>query len=240
MHRVRQKETPAYQKIQQDILRQIEAGELKPGDAVDSERELAKIHGVSLMTARHGLSVLEREGIVVRRRGAGTFVRPPKIHFNKLTSFSEEMSARGLSVRTRVLSFAISENEHDAAARLALTGNSRIIKVERLRLGGDEPFAIEACYLPAERFPGLDRSALERGSLFSILKYQYAVELSYSDEEIEATVPSTASARLLQLQRGMPVLRIRQVIYSTRAHPVMYVLGYYRSDRHRLLIRRYR
>jgi GntR family transcriptional regulator len=240
MHRVRQKDIPAYQKIQQDILRQIEAGHLKPGDAVDSERELAKIHGVSLMTARHGLSVLEREGFVVRRPGAGTFVRPPKIHFNKLTSFTEEMAARGLSVRTRVLSFSIREDEYDAAARLAVIEKSRIVKVERLRLGGDEPFALENCYLPADEFPGLDRAALERGSLFSILKYQYGVELSYSDEEIDASTPSTVTARLLQLPRGLPLLRIRQVIYSTRAQPIIYVLGYYRSDRHRLLVRRYR
>jgi GntR family transcriptional regulator len=67
MPSVRRKVTPAYQKIQNAILRQIESGQLKPGDAVDSERELAKIHGVSLMTARHGLSMLEREGLVLRR-----------------------------------------------------------------------------------------------------------------------------------------------------------------------------
>src|ERR1700689_83879 len=78
------KDEPAYKRIQSVIRQRIDAGELKPGDVVDSERELAKIHGVSLMTARHALTGLEREGLVVRRRGAGTFVAPPKIHFNKL------------------------------------------------------------------------------------------------------------------------------------------------------------
>jgi GntR family transcriptional regulator len=73
---------PAYQKIQNAIQRRIESGKLKPGDAVESERELARLHQVSLMTARHALSVLEQEGVVQRRRGAGTFVAPPKIHFN--------------------------------------------------------------------------------------------------------------------------------------------------------------
>src|SRR6202162_558925 len=88
--------TPAYKKIQATILKRIESGHLKPGDAVESERELAKIHRVSLMTARHALTVLEREGMVQRRRGAGTFVAPPKIHFNKLTSFTEQMAGRSL------------------------------------------------------------------------------------------------------------------------------------------------
>ena len=88
--------TPAYQRIRSVIWKRIEAGQLKPGDVVDSERELAKIHRVSLMTARHALTSLEREGVVERRRGAGTFVAPPKIHFNTLMSYSKQMASRCL------------------------------------------------------------------------------------------------------------------------------------------------
>jgi len=112
--------TPAYKRIQSAILKRIERGHLKPGDVVDSERELAKIHHVSLMTARHALAVLEREGMVERRRGSGTFVAPPKIHFNKLVSFTEQMASRGLVARSKVLSFGIVNNQQEAAARLAL------------------------------------------------------------------------------------------------------------------------
>ena len=74
-----------------------------PGDAVASERDLAKIHQVSLMTARHALASLEREGIVERRRGIGTFVAAPKIHFNKLMSYTEQMSSRSLTAGSKVL-----------------------------------------------------------------------------------------------------------------------------------------
>ena len=101
--------TPAYKRIQSAILNRIETGKLKPGDAVESERELAKIHTVSLMTARHALVALEREGRVQRRRGAGTFVAPPMIHFNKLTSFTELMTGRSLRSFSKVLSFGTSE-----------------------------------------------------------------------------------------------------------------------------------
>src|SRR5258708_25079418 len=86
MRQVRPNGLPAYKRIQGAILKRLESGQLKPGDAVDSERELAKIHRVSLMTARHALAGLEREGMVVRRRGAGTFIAQPKIHFSKLVS----------------------------------------------------------------------------------------------------------------------------------------------------------
>src|SRR5579863_7284871 len=88
-----QKDEPAYKRIQSEIRQRIDSGELKPGDVVDSERELARIHGVSLMTARHALADLAQEGIVERRHGAGTFVAPPQIHFNKLLSYTEQMAS---------------------------------------------------------------------------------------------------------------------------------------------------
>src|SRR5712672_2303419 len=98
MRQVRPNGLPAYKRIQGAILKRFESGQLKPGDAVDSERELARIHRVSLMTARHALTALEREGMVVRRRGSGTFIAPPKIHFNKLMSYTEQMAGRSLAV----------------------------------------------------------------------------------------------------------------------------------------------
>src|SRR6266404_9792131 len=125
--------TPAYQRIQAAIRQRIEAGHLKPGDAVTSERELAKAHQVSLMTARHALAGLEREGIVERRRGAGTFVAPPRIHFNKLMSYTEQMSSRGLEPRSTVLSAKLIDHQLEIAARLGLPASSHLVKIDRLR-----------------------------------------------------------------------------------------------------------
>src|ERR1700736_6322453 len=166
MQQNQRNEMPAYRRIQNAVLKRIESGELKAGDAIDSERWLAKIHQVSLMTARHALTSLEREGVVERRRGAGTFVAPPKIHFNKLMSYTEQMAGRGLSAASKVLSFNILETEPEIAARLSLPGNSPLIKLERLRSGADEPFAVETCYLSADEFAGLTQLPVERGSLF--------------------------------------------------------------------------
>ena len=164
------KGVPAYRRIQSAIRRIIEAGELKPGDVVASERELARLHNVSLMTARHALVSLEREGIVERRRSVGTFVAAPKIHFNKLMSYTEQMGSRRLTPVSKILFAKIIEN----------------------------------------------------------------------DEEVDATVADPRTADLLQVPKPEPLLRIRQVIYSTKGIVILYVLGLYRSDRHNLIIRRYR
>jgi len=231
---------PAYRRIQHSIQKRIQAGQLKPGDVVESERELAKIHGVSLMTARHALAELAREGMVERRHGAGTFVAPPKIHFNKLMSYTEQMASRGLAARSRIVSAETVSNEPEIAARLSLGTASPLIKVARVRQAGDEPFALETCYLPADEFPSFSTAALERGSLFSILEREYGTELAYADEEIDATGADESTAELLSIPHGSPILRMRQLIFSTSGKPTTYVVGLYRSGRHTLLIRRFR
>jgi len=232
--------TPVYKRIQNSIRKRIEGASLKPGDAVASERELAKLHGVSLMTARHALAGLEREGVVERRRGAGTFVAAPKIHFNKLMSYTEHMSSRGLAPRSRVLFAKVIEDGQEVAARLGLPAASRLVKIERLRLTGEEPFALETCYLSAAEFSGLVTSPLGRSSLFATLQHEFGVELAYADEEVDATAADANLAELLALPKGAPILRIRQVIYSTKGKATIFVVGFYRSERHTLFIRRFR
>ncbi|HEY7096620.1 MAG TPA: GntR family transcriptional regulator [Terriglobales bacterium] len=232
--------TPAYVRIQQSVRNQIQSDQLKPGDPVSSERELARQHGVSLMTARHALAILEREGVVERRPGAGTFVAPPRIHFNKLMSYTEQMGSRGLAPRTKVILARIIEDEHEVAARLGLPGEGRIVKIERVRHSANEPFALETCYLPANDFAGLLDLPLARTSLFDTLEHDYGVEIAYADEEVDATVAEGRVAQLLDVPRGAPLLRIRQVIYSSNSKPVIYVVGFYKSERHSLFVRRMR
>ena len=232
--------TPAYQRIQGSIRERIEAGHLKPGDAVASERELARIHRVSLMTARHALAGLEREGMVERRRGAGTFVAPPRIHFNKLMSYTEQMSSRSLAPSSKVITSKIVQDEDEIAARLNLPAVSRMVKIERVRHTSEEPFALETCYLPADDFAGLVRAPLGRSSLFATLEREYSVEITYADEEVDATAADSRVAQLLEVPRGSPVLRIRQVIHASNGKAIVYVIGFYRSERHSLFIRRFR
>jgi GntR family transcriptional regulator len=230
MPNVQKNGVPAYKQIQS----------AKPGDPVDSERELARIHGVSMMTARHALTALEREGIVVRRRGAGTFVAPPMIHFNKLMSYTEQMSGRGLAVFSKILSLSITHTEHEVSARLALPATIPLVKLKRLRFIGNEPCAIETCYFSADEFAGLKRARLDRGSLFSILEHEYGIQIGHADEEVDATTADAQTARLLEIPVNTAILRIRQKIYFTTGRPGLYVLGLYRSDRHSLFIRRFR
>ncbi len=231
---------PAYRRIQNAIRQRIDSGRLKPGDVVDSERELAKAHGVSLMTARHALADLAREGVVERRHGAGTFVAPPKIHFNKLLSYTEQMTSLGLAIHSKLVSSSIVSREHEIAARLGLTPTSRLVRIERVRSAGDEPVAHEVCYLSAEDFPTLIDAPLDKISLFKLLERECGIVLAYSDDEIDATLADHRIAELLDVPRGEPLLRMRQLIFSTKGRATVYAMGLYRSGRHTLRIRRFR
>ncbi|MGA9672855.1 MAG: GntR family transcriptional regulator [Terracidiphilus sp.] len=234
------KNEPAYKKIQTAIRGRIDSGELKPGDVVYSERELARIHCVSLMTARHALAGLAQEGIVERRHGAGTFVAPPQIHFNKLLSYTEQTASLGLVPSSKVVISGIVNREQEIAAKLGLSPTSGLIRIERVRSAGNEPIALEACYLSAEEYRVVLEAPLDRTSLFGVLERECGVELAYADEEIDVTHADHRIARLLNISTSAPLLRIRQLIFSTKGRATVYVTGLYRSGRHTLRIRRFR
>ncbi len=231
---------PAYQKIQRIVQQRIKRQKLKPGDAVSSERELARIHRVSLMTARNALVGLERQGMVERRRGSGTFVAVPRVEYTKLVSTTELMASRGFSVRSRILCKKIIDDQPEIAARLGLPVHSPLVKLERLRQVQGQPLAIEIGYFSADRFAGVAKKPLQHGSLFTTLEDVYQTKLAYADEELDATAADARVAGLLDIEEGAPILRIRQLIYSTLGQPALYVLGLYRSDRHQVLNRRFR
>ena len=107
-------------------------------------------------------------------------------------------------------------------------------------MGSDEPFALERSYLSATEFGSIARIPLERSSLFTTLEQRCGVEIHHADEEVDATAADQRTAKLMGIARGFPLLRFRQLIYSSKGQPTIYVLGLYRSDRHTLLIRRFR
>ncbi len=94
--------TPLYMTIAADVRDRIATEQLGPHTLLPSERELAEVHGVSRMTARQALSLLESEGVVYRKPPRGTFVAEPRVRFH-VGSFSEEVARMGRRPAARLL-----------------------------------------------------------------------------------------------------------------------------------------
>jgi DNA-binding GntR family transcriptional regulator len=110
--------------------------------------------------------------------------------------------------------------EHEIAARFGLSPTSRLVRIERVRSAGDEPVALEICYLSDEECHAY--APLDRASLFTTLERECGIELAYADEEVDATHADLRIARLLNIPNGSPLLRIRQrdfTVLATAAPP---------------------
>lgn len=235
-----ERKIPLYKQIHSAIKQRIQSGELKAGDPIDSERVVAKHYGVSLMTARHALKELELEGLVLRRPAVGTLVAPPRIQFNKLISFSEQMASRGLAVHSKILALVVTKKEDEVSSRLSLPCGSTLIKLERLRFGDNDPFAIEVTYFAQKDLSKNRAETLNRRSLFGLFENELQRKLAYADEEVDATAADPRTAKFLKIPQGAPILRIRQILYTAGPQPIAFSRGLYRSDRHSFVIRRFR
>ncbi|MFZ5815150.1 MAG: GntR family transcriptional regulator [Bacillota bacterium] len=228
---------PLYYQIKTRLLEQIESGQLKPGDRVPSERELTDRYGVSRMTARQALVELETQGVLVREQGKGTFVATPKFEqpLALLTSFTEDMRRRGLRAGAQVLSAGLVPAERRAARDLGLAETARVYRLERLRLAGGEPMALETSHLAADRFPGLLELDLENRSLYALLRERYGVELARASQSLEAVPADARLAEILRVREGTPLMLMERLSRDPQDRPVELVRSYYRGDRYRFV-----
>lgn len=226
---------PIYYQLEQELRRHIEAGEWKPGDLLPSERELSERYQISRMTVRQALTDLVNEGFLYRERGRGTFVAQPKIHkrLSSLTSFTEDMRARGKQASARVLQLKLEPASPAVAEGLAVLTGHPVIVVERLRLADREPVGIERSHLS---FAGCEAILSEdlTSSLYRLLKEKYGIFPTRAEERIEAGLCPAREAQLLGLHRMAPVLLITRITHSQDELPFEYVESVYRADRYTL------
>lgn len=218
----------------QEILEEIVAGS-EPGERLPSERELASRFGVARMTVRGAIDQLVRVGLAHRVQGQGTFASEPRIAQSaSLTSFSEDMTARGMVPSSIVLSQEVVPAPAGIALPLELPKSEQIVRIERIRQGDGEPIALERTHLPARRFPGLEQVPLTERSLYETLDLDYACELGTSEQRIAAVALSDADAHLLHTDVDTPALRIERVTRDTQGSPIELVRSLYRGDRFEL------
>ena len=231
---------PLHHQVFRDLRAALDAGEWGPGDRMPTERELAERYGCSLITVRHALGELVREGRIERTRGRGTFVLAPRIDRDIAgsLSFAEEMRRRGLDPATRVVTGRIEPAGDTVASSLGIEPNDPVVYLERVRLGGGEPLILEQARLPSERFPGLLAFDFERRSLYDILSERYATRIVRAREAVEPVLLSAREAGLLDLPTRSLALRIDGVAFASDGTPVETARSFVRGDRTRYYLER--
>jgi len=224
-----------YRQIKQDLSRRIERGQLRPGDALPSEAELCESYGVSRPTLRQATQDLIRDGLLVVRRGVGTYVAQPKVRqeLGTVLGFTDKMANQGRLASTRVLERSLHRaNDLDAAvaAELQLQPQAAILRVVRLRLADDVPVMVETMHISPDRFPGIQDLNLETVSLYQALRDRYRVQIVQLREALEPVVLSAAEAKLLGTRGRSPSIQATITSFDIKGRPIEHTISRVRGD----------
>ena len=228
---------PAYIQIAENFLEKIAIGELAPGERLPSERELSKTLKVSRMTVRAALHVLDNQGLLMRRTGDGTYIAEPKIErqADKLVPFTQKMQKLGGKISSRLILFEARKAEASIAEKLEIHLSAPIHFFQRLRLLNQEIVLLEACTMPRDRFPNLEKFDLEKRSVYEILESEYGVLPHHSHQSLEAVSATEYEAELLEIEVGAPLMLERRVTFDEQNIPFEYGRDLYRGDRFRFM-----
>ncbi len=217
----------AYMNLRQAIRHLIERGGLRIGQPLPSERELADRLGLSRVTVRKALAGLVEEGQLTQRRGAGTFVAGRIVKStSRLTSFSDDLRARGLNPRSEFFERSAGEVTPEEAMALNLSPGAAVVRLHRLRFAGEEPLAIERSAIP--------RSLLADPELVTHSLYETFDRLGCRPvralQHLRAVAFDKEQARLLGVAPGSPGLRIERRAFLADGRVVEFTISHYRGD----------
>jgi len=230
---------PAYLQIAAAMKELLRSGRIPSGSAMPPEKELAGRFGVSRMTMRQANDVLEREGLIERQRGRGTFAIQNRIvkQEQETRSFSEEIRRRGGIPSSRLLSFRTVEANAAVAQYFGLETGEPLYEIERVRLADNIPVAMESVQIPSRMCPNLERFNLVDHSLYQILEENYGIEIERSEEEVSAIQPKKLHRKLLGVPRNVAVLLVKRKTFTSSGKPLELAATAYRGDLYTAIVR---
>jgi GntR family transcriptional regulator len=229
---------PLYYQVANVLRHRILDGIYQPGERIGTEAEMCREFGVSRITVRQALDELERENLLRRRRGVGTFVseRVPKVASISFTGFLEDLFAQGLLTENRDVQVEQVAAEEEVAAALQLEPEERVVRIERARWLAGAPLAHTVDYLPLSVGSTVVAEDLLKLPLLHILESRLGVHLEEAIQTIRAVLAPVGLAEMLCIRPGDPLLLVQRTVYAG-GHPIQYVLTHYRADRYQYTVR---
>ncbi len=228
--------TPKYQQLAELIRERIARGEFAPGDRLPSESELGSAYQISRVTTRQALADLERDGLLDRVPGKGTFVRHRPAHVerpSRLTGFSENLLALGLTPSYRTLRAEPARVSPMIADRINAP-SGKVYVIERVLLADGDPVAFHISYLPlwiiqAAPDGAFSAAALDQHSLYQTMA-DAGARIFRAEEIVEPGLATPEEAAALATTGEALVLRVARTVQDHNRTPLEYVLMTYRAD----------
>ncbi|MEZ5679830.1 MAG: GntR family transcriptional regulator [Erythrobacter sp.] len=219
--------SPLYRRLTKVMRDAIESHVLEPDDPVPSERDIAERLEISRVTVRKAIDGLVDDGMLVRKRGSGTFVagRVEK-SFATLTSFTEDMAARGRKVTSDWLVRERGLVTPEESLSLSLSPGAAVLRFHRIRFADNVPMALEYSTIPAACLGSEDAV---KDSLYSALRErkQHPVRAL---QRLRAVLFDEKQAELLDIDEGSPGLLIERIGFNSSGAAVEWTRSYYRGD----------
>lgn len=230
---------PYYHQMAQALRSAIEA--CGPGAGArpfPSEAKLCAAFGVTRGTIRQALRVLERQGLIYREKGRGTFIRGrrARIDVTHLASTAGDMLAAGIVPGFRVLGVEQLPAPVHVAGALGIPAQAGVWQVRRIRLADDEPVCLQSCWIAVATAPGLDQLPLER-TLIELLREHYGIRYDHAERVIRARNATLEEAELLGLPSEEAVFAVSGPSFDADQRPIDYVESVWRGDSYDFTVR---
>jgi GntR family transcriptional regulator len=226
---------PLYQRVRDRIAQGI-GRTWRPGDAIPSESELAKTHGVALGTLRKALDILVADGLLERFQGKGTFVR--RANFNaSLFRFFRFQTAQGERriPESRILRRQVLKAPSAVSSALRLPKRTEVIRMNRLRFVNEAPVLLEEIWLPKGKFEELLKiETIAFGNLLYPMYESHCGQIiSSAEETLTADIARGDDAKMLRIAEGAPVIAIERVAFDFERVPIEWRLSRGPADMYR-------
>nr|WP_283949781.1 GntR family transcriptional regulator [Limobrevibacterium gyesilva] len=215
------------------VLRQLVVeGKFPPEAPMPGEHELAAEHGVSRITVRRALQMLERDGLVSRRRGAGTYARPPAAPEpvrDNLRGLIENLLAMGLRTKVRLIEFDYVPATPDIAAVLGVPTGEVVQRSVRVRSARGTPFSHLTACIPEDVGRGFRREDLAEKPLLALLEAS-GQKIARAEQTISAKLADATVAPLLAVDVGAALLWVRRQVCDPAGRVIEALEALYRPD----------
>lgn len=220
---------PLHTQVRDMLRERILDLEWAPGRGMPNENELARETGVSVGTIRKALEALERERLIVRRQGRGTFVsdlgaEESAKKFSNLVWKNEKMNLSFECLRCDV-----EQPRAEDRVALQLSAGDEVIRLTRRCIISSVVRVVEYITVSRKQFPGLeemDRSQLNTGILFGLYHYDYHIPVLRITRTVEAVSATQTIADLAMISPGAPMLKINRAASDASDQTVELSEGY--------------